>query len=104
MTRRFLFASLFVGLALTSTGCCGLLRNCIHRFRANHGCYPVLGSPCCDAGPSFSPSYSLGAPGLADPGCVGCGAANLPIGSVPVVPPGAQAGIMPGVGAKTTGK
>jgi hypothetical protein len=110
MTRRFLFASLFLGIALASTGCCGALRNCIHRFRANHGCYPAIGAPCCDAGPAFSPSYSIGAPGVADPGCAGCGAANLPAGAVPgyagavpIVPPGGNAALLSGTGAKIAG-
>lgn len=115
MTRRFLFTLLFVGFALSSTGCCGVIRNFVHRVRANHHCYPAFGGPCCDAGaafaPGYSPSYSIGAPGLPDPGCTNCGAANVPTGAVPgyagavpVVPPGANASVFPGVGRVAGGK
>jgi hypothetical protein len=110
MTRRLLFTSLFVGFALSSTGCCGVIRNFVHRVRANHHCYPAFGGPCCDAGPAYSPSYSIGAPGLPDPGCAGCGAANVPMGgvpgyagAVPVVPPNGTTAIFPGMGAKMAG-
>ena len=46
MTRRLLIASLFVGFALSSTGCCGVIRNFVYRVRHNHGCSPAFGGAC----------------------------------------------------------
>lgn len=119
MTRRLLIASLFVGFALSSTGCCGVLRNCVYRFRMNHGCCPPVGcAPYGDAGPGFSPSYSIGAPAMAPaPGCAGCGASAIPgpqygtampsapgyAYNVPTVPPVGSPSLFPGVGAKMAG-
>lgn len=84
MTRRLLFASLFLGLALSSTGCCGAFRNFVYRVRHHHGCLPAFGGPCCEPAPCFapscSPSYSIGvvAP-VGDPGCTSCGASAVPM-------------------------
>lgn len=118
MTRRLLIASLFVGFALSSTGCCGVIRNFVYRVRHNHGCYPAYGAPCGDAGPGYSPSYSIGAPAMPEPGCAGCGASAMPMGApygmsaptapgmayaVPTVPPTGTPSVFPGMGAKVAG-
>ncbi len=119
MTRRLLIASLFVGFALSSTGCCGTFRNLVYRFRTNHGCCPPFaGAAYGDAGPAYSPSYSIGAPGVPEAGCAGCGASAMPMGApygmaaptapgmayaVPTVPPNASPSPFPGMGAKVAG-
>lgn len=101
MTRRFLFAAAFAAVALSSTGCCGVVRNFVYRIRHCNGCYPAFGGYHADA-PIASPGYSGAAfhpAPIADAGCATCGSSPVvPYHSagVPVVPPGYP--VQPGAG------
>lgn len=77
LTRRVLLCGLFAWTAFASTGCCGALRNCVYRWRMNHGCCaPGFAGPC-DGGyctPSFTAPVSAGPVygGAPAPGCATC--------------------------------
>ncbi|QEL18041.1 hypothetical protein [Limnoglobus roseus] len=61
MIRRIVFAAVFVAVALSTTGCCGVFRNFVYRIRNCNGCYPAYGGyagGCCGDGGVVSPSYS----------------------------------------------
>lgn len=105
MIRRITLAALFAAVALSSTGCCGTIRNFVYRIRHCHGCYPAYAG-CGDCGPVVSPSYAMpiadAGPVLAAPGCTSCGG-GVPYAAagVPMVPGYAAAGV-PVVPSQTT--
>jgi hypothetical protein len=91
MTRRILFAATFAAVALSATGCCGVVRNFVYRIRHCNGCYPAFGGYAEPA--VVAPSYAgpVMHPGpIGDPGCATCGSSPVvPYQSagVPIVPP-----------------
>lgn len=88
LNRRTILCGLFVLVSVTSTGCCGRLRNAVHRWRHCQACcFPSFDAPA----PVFdAPVY--GGPIVAgpDPSCATCftpPVAAAPVGAIPVSAP-----------------
>lgn len=95
MIRRITLAAVFAAVALSSTGCCGTIRNFVYRIRHCGGCYPAYAGcgscgDCSTAVPSYAMPIADAGPYMGAPGCSSCGGAptmpNYAAGAVPMVP------------------
>ncbi|MGL4422984.1 MAG: hypothetical protein ACRCZF_20110 [Gemmataceae bacterium] len=93
MNRRMILASVAIAVVSSLSGCCGLLRNCLHPFRCQ-SCAVGFEGP---AAPSFPVGYSgpvgyngpLG--GSPQPGCSTCYSGGAATAAAPLTAPAPMA-------------